>query len=336
MPPLFAWEKIELILRSPRKLANGTTETFQTYWMRLDGDEGWGEAAVPAYYKLDTDAMTGYWNRLLRTKRRPPESLEDVDTWVGSDGPAPARAAMDLACCDRIARKAGVPLHKLLGLPLPQVRPTSFTLASDTPEAMAQMASQLAAYPILKVKWGNGDDLARLKAIHAARPDARIRVDANASWNRQKALEWLGQLEGLGLELLEQPLVKEDIGGLGWLQKQTSIPIIADESVQTEEEVKRLAASGVSGIKLKLIKLGGLIPALRILRLAQELGLRILLGSVMETSIGVSAVAHLSGAAEWLDLDSPLLLSNDPFKGVEYDEHANLKLRELPGIGLVR
>ena len=336
MPPLFAWEKIELVLRSPRLLVNGTTETFQTYWMRMDGDAGWGEAAVPTYYKSDTGGMTSYWDRLLRTKRKPPESLEDVDAWVGSDGPPPARAAMDLACCDRIARKSGVPLHTLLGLPHPQVLPTSYTLASDTPEAMAQMASQLAAYPILKVKWGNGDDMARLKAIRAARPDARIRVDANASWNRLKALEWLGQLEGLGLELLEQPLVKEDIGGLGWLQKQTSIPIIADESVQTEEEVKRLAASGVAGIKLKLMKLGGLIPALRILRLAQGLGLRIMLGSVMETSIGVSAVAHLSGAAEWLDLDSLLLLSNNPFKGAEYDEHANLKLRDLPGIGLVR
>lgn len=336
MSPLFAWEKIELVLRSPRLLANGTPETFQTYWMRLDGDAGWGEAAIPAHYKLDTGGMTSYWDRLLRTKRKPPETLEDVDNWVGSDGPAPARAAMDLACCDRIARKSGVPLFTLLGLPQPSSLPTSFTLTTDTPEAMAEAALRLAAYPVLKIKLGNGDDLARLQAIHAARPDARIRVDANASWNRQKALEWLGKLEGLGLELLEQPLVKEDLGGLGWLQKQTSIPIIADESVQTEEEVKRLAASGVAGIKLKLMKLGGLIPTLKILHLAQGLGLRIMLGSVMETSIGVTAVAHLSGAAQWLDLDAPLLLSNDPFQGVEFDEHANLKLRELPGIGLVR
>jgi len=336
MPPLFAWEKINLILRSPRQLANGTPETFQTYWMRLDGDQGWGEAAIPAYYKSDTGAMSSYWDRLLRTKRKPPETLEDVDAWVGSDGPAPARAAMDLACCDRIARKSGVPLYTLLGLPQPQPRSTSFTLEKDTPEAMAQMASQLANYPILKIKIGNEDDLACLKAIRAARPDALLRVDANASWNRQKALEWLGLMEGLGLELLEQPLVKEDIGGLGWLQKQTSIPIVADESTKTEEEVKRLAGSGVSGIKLKLMKLGGLIPTLKLLRLAQELGLQIMLGSVMETSIGVSAVAHLGGVAKWLDLDAPLLLANNPFKGVEYDEHATLKLSELPGIGLVR
>ena len=336
MPPLFAWEKINLILNTPRQRASGAVETFQTFWMKLDDDAGWGEAAIPAYYKSDTSAMTGYWDRLLRTKRRPPEDLQDVESWVGSDGPAPARAAMDLACCDRIARKAGQPLYKMLGLPAPQARPTSYTLPSDTPETMAEMALDLAAFPILKVRIGMGDDLARLNAIRAARPDVRLRVDANASWNRQKALEWLGKLEGLGLELLEQPLVKEDIGGLGWLQKQTAIPIVADESVQSEEEIKRLAASGVAGLKLKLGKSGGLIPTLKVLKLARQEGLRILLGSFMETSIGVTAVAHLGVAAEWLDLYAPLLISNNPFKGVEYDEHATLTLPAQPGIGIQR
>lgn len=336
MSALLTWEKIVLNLRNPFRLSYGVSETREIYWMKLDGGEGWGESAIPPYYKVDAGAMTSYWERMVRTKRRPPENLAEVEAWIGSDGPAPARCAVDLAVCDRIGRKAGLPLYALFGLPKPQPQPTSFTIAIDTPEEMARMAAEIAAYPVIKVKLGSEDDLTRLKAIRAARPDARLRVDANAGWSRNKAAELLPLLEPLGLEMIEQPVVKEDIGGLGWLQKQTSIPIVADESVQSEEDVRRLAAAGVAGINLKLMKLGGLIPTLKILHLAQELGLRIMLGCMIETSIGTTAMAHLSGAAEWLDLDAPLLISNDPFKGLEYDEHANLLVPDRPGIGILR
>jgi L-alanine-DL-glutamate epimerase-like enolase superfamily enzyme len=122
---------------------------------------------------------------------------------------------------------------------------------------------------------------------------------------------------------------------MGEVQKHTSIPIVADESVQTIEDVKTLADAGVRGINLKLMKVGGLSPAMRILKLARERQMQVMLGCMIETSIGTTAMAHLAGAADWIDLDAPLLISNDPFDGIRYDAHARISLPVRPGIGAV-
>src|SRR5205814_5148849 len=116
----------------------------------------------------------------------------------------------------------------------------------------------------------------------------------------------------------------------------TTIPIVADESVQTLDDVKVLADAGVRGINLKLMKVGGLTPALRILSLARKRRMQVMLGCMIETSIGTTAMAHLSGAADWLDLDAPLLISNDPFDGITYDESGRISVPNRPGIGAVR
>jgi L-alanine-DL-glutamate epimerase-like enolase superfamily enzyme len=147
-------------------------------------------------------------------------------------------------------------------------------------------------------------------------------------------LQRIPALEKFGLEMIEQPLPRPEIAGLGEIQRHTSIPVVADESVQTMEDVEHLAEAGVQGINLKLMKVGGLTPALRILKRAGELGLRVMLGCMIETSLGVTAMAHLSGMAEWLDLDAPILITNDPFEGVTYDQHAFIQVPDRPGIGV--
>jgi len=254
---------------------------------------------------------------------------------VGSSGPAPARSAIDLALHDRIARRLGVPLFELLNLPNPKEMPTSFTIAIDTPQAMAHMALEMCAYPIIKVKLGSDDDRARLAAVRAARPDARLRVDANAGWTYAEAVQRLEDLLPYDLEMIEQPLARQAIEDMGRLQRICPVPIVADESVQTLQDVERLAAAGVQGINLKLMKVGGISPAVAALRRAQQLGLRIMLGCMVETSLGTTAMAHLSGAAEWIDLDAPLLIANDPFEGIRYDSGGRIHLPQRPGIGAV-
>jgi L-Ala-D/L-Glu epimerase len=122
---------------------------------------------------------------------------------------------------------------------------------------------------------------------------------------------------------------------MGLLQSQTSIPIVADESVQTAADVIRLADAGVSGINVKLMKTGGLTPALRIIHLARERGMRIMLGCMVETSLGTTAMAHLMGLADWCDLDAPMLISNDPFDGIHYADGARILVPDRPGIGAV-
>jgi L-alanine-DL-glutamate epimerase-like enolase superfamily enzyme len=201
---------------------------------------------------------------------------------------------------------------------------------------MANMALQIRDYPVIKVKLGSDDDESRLAAIRAARPDARLRVDANAGWTRDEAMRYVRDLEKFDLEMIEQPLVKNDIEGMGVIQSATSIPIVADESVQTQEDVERLGKAGVQGINLKLMKVGGLSPALKIVHRARELGMKIMLGCMIETSIGTTAMAHLSAMAEWFDLDAPMLITNDPFSGIRYDAHANFSVPERPGIGALK
>ena len=335
--PWFTWQPITLRLRNPFRLPYGVSETRQSFWLRLMDDEGWGEAAIPPYYGISDDAMIAYWEQALRlAAARPalPDDPAEIAAWTGGDGPAPARCALDLAVHDRIARRRGVPLHRLLDLPAPAPLSTSFTIAIAAPGEMARLAAEASRYPILKIKLGSDDDAARLAAIRAARPDAILRVDGNAGWSAEEAVARLPKIERFNLEMVEQPVARHDIAGMGYVQARTSLPIVADESVQTMADVEALAAAGVRGINLKLQKAGGLQPGVAMLRRAKALGLKVMLGCMIETSIGVTAMAHLSGLADWLDLDAPLLIANDPFDGLTYEEDARVHVSERPGIGV--
>ena len=335
-PPVLSWEKLTLQLRNPFRLSYGVSETRQAFWIRLAGDAGWGEGTIPPYYGVADNDMLALWAAAAQREDPLPDDVEGVEPWVGLAGPAPARCALELALYDRIGCARGLPLWRLLGLPVPKPRPTSFTIAIDTPEAMARMARDLADFPVIKVKLGgDGEDETRLAAIREARPDARLRIDANAGWTYAQAQDYLTRLEPYDLEMIEQPLAKGEIEKMGLLQSQTSIPIVADESVQTMEDVARLADAGVGGVNIKLMKTGGLTPALRLIRLARERGMRVMLGCMVETSLGVTAMAHLLGLADWFDLDGPMLISNDPFDGITYTGGALINLPDRPGIGVV-
>ena len=330
------WQALTLELRNPFRVSYGVSDTRQANWLRLAEDSGWGEGTIPPYYGVAMTDMTAFWQQAAQRRNPFPEDPAEIGEWVGAAGPAPARCALDLALHDRLGRRLGVPLYELLGLPKPIPQSTSFTISIDTPQAMAQLATQATAYPILKIKLGqDGDtDVARLAAIREARPDAELCVDANGGWAVDEALKAIDGLLPYEITFVEQPVAKDDIEGLGAVQAQVPIPVVADESVQSPADLERLAAAGVQGINLKLMKVGGLAPGLQMLRRGAALGLRIMLGCMVETSLGVTAMAHLSGLAEWLDLDAPLLIRNDPFLGVHFDEAARLHLPDRPGIGV--
>ena len=333
--PWFTWQPLTLHLRNSFRLSYGVTESRRSFWLRLRADEGWGEAAIPPYYGISDDAMIAFWQNVAARGDPLPDDLDRIAAWIGADGPAPARAALDLALHDRIARQRALPLHRLLGLPAPSSLPTSFTIAIAEPDEMARLAAEARRYPILKIKLGSDDDVSRLAAIRAARPDARLRVDANAGWSGEEAVTRLRQLESLNLEMVEQPVAKDDITGMGFVQAHTDLPIVADESVQNMTDLDALAAAGVRGINLKLMKVGGLGPGVAMVRRARELGLKIMLGCMIETSLGTTAMAHMSGLADWLDLDAPLLIADDPFDGLAYGEDARVRVPDRPGIGVM-
>jgi L-Ala-D/L-Glu epimerase len=329
------WQKITLKLRNPFRISYGMSETRQAFLIHLKNGSGWGESTIPPYYGVDTQDMIDVWHRVSETSQPFPNEPAMIPAWIG-DGPAPARCGLDLALHDRIARKHRKPLYELLELPFPEPKTSSFTLALDNPSDMAKMALAVSRYPIIKVKLGGDSlDLERLKAIRAVRPDAILWVDVNGGWTFEEALHLIPCLEAVEIGLLEQPLVNNDIAGMGKLQTITQIPIVADESVQNLQDIEDLARAGVQGVNIKLMKVGGLSVALRMIHRSRELGLKVMLGCMIETAIGTTAMAHLGGLADWLDLDASILIENDPFDGMIYDETATVWIRDRVGIGVM-
>jgi L-alanine-DL-glutamate epimerase-like enolase superfamily enzyme len=334
---LLSWEKFTLKLRNPFRLSYGTSEERQAFWIRLVDDQGWGESTIPPYYSIQTDQMEAYWGNKAECVSPFPDHPHLISAWVGTDGPAPARCGLDLALHDRIGRREDLPLYKLLGLPFPNRKSSAFTISVDTPTEMAKIAAKTQDFPILKIKLGcDSIDMDRLIAIRKARPNVRLWVDANAGWKLDEACAYLDDLEKLNVELLEQPLDKEDIEGMGSLQSRSHIPIVADESLQNPDDIKRVANVGVQAVNIKLMKVGGISPALMMISDARRYGLKVMLGCMIETSIGTTAMAHLASLADWLDLDASLLITNDPFDGMRLDDHNVIQLPKRTGIGIVK
>jgi L-alanine-DL-glutamate epimerase-like enolase superfamily enzyme len=201
---------------------------------------------------------------------------------------------------------------------------------------MAERA-RACAYPIIKVKLGSDDDAAALAAIRSA-TSARLRVDANAGWTYDQALELIPRLVQSDLELIEQPLPRGDIDGVRALRQQLrqrgiNVPIFVDESVRTARDVAAHVGA-VDGVVIKLMKTGGIREALRAIHTARALDMQVMLSCMVESSIGVTAAAHLAPLCDHADLDGPLLIANDPYRGVTYAS-AQMSLSDRPGLGII-
>jgi L-alanine-DL-glutamate epimerase-like enolase superfamily enzyme len=255
-------------------------------------------------------------------------------TWaVAIRGHGAAKCALDIALHDLAGKALGVPVHELLGLS-PDLPPTDFTIGIDAPELVAERASRASAFPALKIKVGGPGDLATLQAVRDVY-DGPIRVDANTGWTPEDAVAILPDLERLGVELIEQPFPARRLDQMRWLQERSSLPIVADESCVSDEDLDGLVGV-VAGVNVKLAKCGGIAPARRMLERARELGFRTFLGCMEETSVGIAGSAAVASLAEWVDLDGCLLLADDPFAGLELGADHRWRLTDRPGLGLSR
>jgi L-alanine-DL-glutamate epimerase-like enolase superfamily enzyme len=322
----------ELQLRHTFHIAHGASASRRNVLLRV-GD-GLGEAAPVAYHHESAEGVV----QVLEQWQPEISRIDDpaAITWLMRrlGGSRAARAAVDLALHDALGKRLGSPLHELLGLAQLPLPATSFTIAITAPDELVARVEEAAGYPILKVKLGTDRDLDIVRTIRAAAPDTTIRVDANAAWTVQQALSLIPQFAELGVELIEQPLAVDDIDGLRQLKRaKLPVPIIADESVKEPSDIVRLA-DAVDGVNVKLMKTGGIRGALAAIETARSCGLQVMLGCMVETSLGATAAAHLAGLADWIDLDGPLLIANDPYIGVRYDG-ATLTLPQRPGLGVV-
>ncbi len=224
-----------------------------------------------------------------------------------------ARNAVDCALWDLEAKRSGTPAALLAGIQFIDPVLTAYTLSLDTPEAMAAKAASVRDLPLLKLKLGGAGDAARMAAVREARPDARLIVDANEAWNEAYLEPLICAAADAGIELIEQPLPAGNDEALRHVKRV--VPICADESLHTRADLPRLKGL-YDAINIKLDKSGGLTEALALKRAAETLGFRIMIGSMVATSLAVAPAMLLAQGAEWTDLDGPLLLARDRVPGI--------------------
>jgi L-alanine-DL-glutamate epimerase-like enolase superfamily enzyme len=319
---------VTLNLRTPFHIAHGVSEQRQNVIVRLD--DGLGEAAVVPYYGDTPQGILEYLDMVSPKLQGDPLFVADLLSSLPV-GPLAAIAAIDMALHDLVAKRLGHPLYRLLGLNPAKIPETSFTLAIDAAAVMKVRAEE-SRMPIFKIKLGEGDDVERVRAVREG-TSARLRLDVNGGWSREAAMDQLPRLSEFGVELVEQPLAVGDMEGLQRLRQMgLGIPIFVDESARTSRDI--IAHTGlVDGVVIKLMKSGGIREALRAIAVARSLDMQVMISCMIESSLAVTAAAHLAPLGDYIDLDAPLLIANDPFVGVQYDG-ARLLMPDSPGLGI--
>ena len=333
-----SYEPITLDLEIPFRIAHGVSPARHNVLVGLgDGElEGMGEAA-PVRQHHETQAGVLDYLAALAPIPDDPFALEEILTGLPTGSQA-ARAAIDIALHDLVGRRLGLPLYQLWGLNPARAPETSFTIGLGPIEEVRDRSRRASTnFSILKLKL-DGDTANCLTLARTVREasDARLVADANCAWTEEQALYLIPALAEMGFEWVEQPLAEEDLEGLRRVHQASPLPIFADEPVRTSRDIPRLAGC-VDGVNVKVMKAGGLREAMRMIAVARAHGLQVMLGCMIETSLGITAAAHLSPLVDWADLDGNLTVTNDPFAGVRLAErHGRLILPDGPGLGVSR
>ncbi len=326
--------------KHPFTIARGTGSDFRVMWVRItdgEGNEGWGESAPSRYYGESVDISAAALRELAPiVEQWDGWSIETVEAEMTRviRGVGAAKSAVSAALHDLVGKRLGVPLWKLWGLDPARAPLSSFTIGIADTEELRRKVREAEAYPILKVKLGTDRDEEIIRTIRDCAPRKTLRVDANAAWTPKRALRMIPLLAELGVEFVEQPLPGEDLDGLRFVRERSSLPIIADESCVTSKDIPRLAGV-VDGINIKLAKCGGLREALKMVSVARAHGMLVMMGCMIETSLGITMASHLAPLLDYADLDGALLLASDPFVGATIDR-GEITLPDAPGLGVRR
>jgi L-alanine-DL-glutamate epimerase-like enolase superfamily enzyme len=325
----------DLAFEYPFTISKGTKTHQPTLItsLGLGNYTGYGEATAISYYHVSVADMIAS----LDEKRGMIERYALTDPqrfWHFLHHLIPGQhfltAALDIAGWDLFAQMRRQPLYQLLGTKWENIPITDYTIGMDSTENMAAKM-QAHRWPVYKIKCGSPDDIEKLAALRNF-TDAPFRVDANEGWTLEEAKRLLPDLQKLNVTLLEQPLKREDAAAMTELKALSAIPLFADESCRTEDEVKK-CADGFHGINIKLAKCGGITPAMRMIKEARALGLKVMIGSMNESSVGSAAIANLLPQVDVADIDGPLLLKEDVATGLGYDNNV-VTLSGKTGMGI--
>lgn len=326
---------IDLRTAAPFGISRWTHSEFARFVVELrQGDlVGLGEGAPNARYGESREqdmGLLGDWAPEIADLEGPAGVEAYCESLAGAGVPA-LRAGLSAAAWDLAGKQTGEPVWRMLGLARPSAR-TSYTIAIGAPEEMLAQARAAAAFGTLKVKLGFDGDLDLARRLKLELPDVTFRYDANEGWDRERAAAALAVLGELDAELVEQPLPASDPEGMAWLRERTRVPLLADEAVLSLDDLDAVGEA-YDGVVVKVAKAGGIAASFALISACTELGLQVLLGCMVESSLGIAAALQLAGLADYVDLDGALLLAEDPFTGIEVEGDA-LTASEAPGLGV--
>lgn len=337
MPFTCRYYKSNLPFRYPFTISGGRTKTEQPALIVClsDGEtEGYGEAPAITYYGISVDDMVRDLHEIFPklkdcTNLHPSEFYAQILAYLPTN--SFLRCALDMAFWDYFGKKNSKPLFELFGTVWGHTLPiTDYTLGLDTPAKMCAKMHE-NSWPVYKIKVGQENDLELLGALRTE-SDVPFRVDANGGWDFQTALLRVKQLEAFSIELIEQPLKPGDAFLMPELYKASLIPLFADESCVSESDVVKCAGR-FHGINIKLTKCGGITPALRMIKEARALDLKVMMGSMNESSIGSAAIAQFLPQLDFVDMDGPLLLNEDLATGLRINS-GKIEKPSLSGLGI--
>ncbi len=299
-----------------------------------DGITAYGEASPNARYNETPETVEAFFKKIDVGKLSDPFELEDIDEYLDSiapDNPS-AKAAIDIAMHDWIGKKLDIPLYRFFGANKTKTPISTFTIGIDTPEVIIQKVKEASNYPVLKIKVGLPNDEEIIKAVRSV-TNKPLRVDANEGWkSKEEALDRINWLATQNVEFIEQPMPASQLDDVRWLHERVKMPIIADEALESLYDIAKVSTA-YDGINIKLQKNGGLLNARKLIYAARAHRMKIMLGCMIETSVGITAATQISPLVDWNDLDGNVLTSNDPFKG-EINENGKLVLNDKPGLGV--
>ncbi len=325
----------DLRFEYPFTISRGTKTHQPTLIVKLDqfGISGYGEAPAISYYHIPIDKMIAD----LELKKPVIEKFAFTEPgrfWHFLHHLIPDNSflvcALDIAAWDLYGKLQKKPLYSCWKLNTPDGPMTDYTIGIDTIEKMVEKMNA-KPWPIYKIKLGTTEDAKIIRALRS-QTDAVLRVDANSGWTVQQAVELIPALHECGVEFIEQPLDKSDTAGMKILFEKSPIPLIADESCVTEKDVEKCHGL-FHGVNIKLTKCSGLTPALRMIEHARKLGMKVMAGSMNESSIGSAAIAHLLPLLDYVDMDGPILLDEDVASGLEI-KNGKIKVSGRPGLGI--
>ena len=334
-------EPIQIETAHPFRIARGTRTSYEVFVVSLthEGVTGLGEAAPQPFYGESPMTVRAAINSIGRMLDGEPEDVrlrlnrDGADLFEALRAHASVRAALDAALWDLRGQREDTPVWKLIGADAENAPATSFTIGFDVPDVIDAKVDAAAPYRILKVKVGLPGDMEILDRV-IARSGKIVRVDANEGWDLETAMEKTVELYRRRVELCEQPLPHGNEDDLRQLKRVSPLPVILDESIVGPDDVARRHDQG-HGINIKLMKCGGITRALEMIASARKHSLQVMIGCMIETSLGITAAAQVSPLCDYADLDGNLLLKLDPFEGVRVGD-GYLELSRDPGLGVRR